>query len=31
MLGILYLFQFGFDVIRGEALLGIANGVQRDV
>ncbi|MEY4721376.1 MAG: hypothetical protein RIQ46_1101 [Pseudomonadota bacterium] len=31
MLGILYLFQFGFDVIRGEALLGIANGVQRDL
>lgn len=31
MLGVLYLFQAGFDAVRAEALLGIANGVHRDL
>lgn len=28
---VLYLFQLGFELLRGEALLGIANGVQADL
>ena len=31
MLCVLYLFQAGFEAVRGEALLGIANGVQADL
>ena len=31
MLAFLYLFQFGFDTLRAEALLTVANGVQHDL
>lgn len=31
MVSLIYLFQGGFEIVRGEALLGIANGVYRDL
>ncbi|MFA7587042.1 MAG: type I secretion system permease/ATPase, partial [Novosphingobium sp.] len=31
MLTLLYLFQAGFETLRSEALLTVANGVQRDL